>query len=366
VTAVALWCGSLNSLQWKLVAAVTVWIGATALSMTLNGDLRDNRFWSVAAISGGVTIAGALAGRELMTRGLFGLGWFYGWGSVAVGLSDWLIGWPTVLINDSDRYGRWLSMVGLNVGDVPSLNGVTPGRVYVGLNCAILLVFAARTLHQRRAGWQSWVMPAGLVVAILWSFSRTGIVASVIGLAAALFPYERFKSRRTVAWTVGAVGVVMLLPLTLSSLLLRAPISDGTTRWRFNLWQEYLTTPEIWTPFGRGPRAASPGWADHAHQQILEALAGGGWLGLGGFLAFVVIACMIAISASEWDGRATIAVVFAAAAIFQVDVLTYSANYWTVNNALVLLLTILVAAIGVPRKSGPPRAVDSHQIAATP
>jgi hypothetical protein len=75
---------------------------------------------------------------------------------------------------------------------------------------------------------------------------------------------------------------------------------------------------------------------------------------------------MIAISASEWDGRATIAVVFAAAAIFQVDVLTYSANYWTVNNALVLLLTILVAAIGVPRKSGPPRAVDSHQIAATP
>ena len=96
-------------------------------------------------------------------------------------------------------------------------------------------------------------------------------------------------------------------------------------------------------PFGVGPKPASPGIADHAHQQFLEALAVGGWLGFAGCLAFVVLATWVAVRAARLDNRAAIGVLFVMGAIFQVDVFTYSANYAALNNAYVLIVAILVS-----------------------
>ncbi|MEI2716285.1 MAG: O-antigen ligase family protein [Candidatus Nanopelagicales bacterium] len=328
--------GGVTRQQWALIAAVGTWIGATALSMALHGAMRDVRFWYVAASSVAVAVAGALIPFETLKRLMLGLSWFFGWGSVLVGLSDLAFGWPTVLIEDSPRYGRWLSMVGLSVGEVASLNGVTPGRVYVGLTCAILLVFAVRAAPGR---W-TWIMAAGLLAAILWSFSRTGVVATTVGLLAALVPVERWP--KSFRWTLAALLAVILLPLALSAWLRSTPITDGTTTWRFDLWQDYLGNTQVWTPFGIGPKPSSLEYADHAHQQFLEALAVGGWLGLAGCVAFVVLAAWVAVRVAGLDNRATLGVLFVMGAIFQVDVVTYSATYTALNNAFILIVAVMV------------------------
>lgn len=335
--------GGISRVQWGLIAAVAAWIAAAAVSMTLHGAMRDTRFWYVAAASVAVAVAGALVPVAVLKRLMLALGWFFGWGSVLAGLSDLVFGWPTVVIVD-ERYERWLSVVGLNTGDLASINGVTPGRVYVGLTCAVLLVFAVRAAPGR---W-TWIMSVGLVAATLWSFSRTGMVAITVGVVVALVPVERL--RRAFGWTMAALFVVILLPLTLSAWLLSTPITDGTTVWRFGLWQDYLSDQRVWMPFGVGPKPASPNYADHAHQQLLEALAVGGWMGLAGVLAFVVLAAWVAVRVAGIDNRATLGVVFVMGAIFQVDVATYSANYTALNTAFILIVAIVVSSAGMVRR----------------
>ena len=331
--------GAINRYQWALIAAVGVWIGAAAVSMVLHGAMRDVRFWYVAAASVAVAVAGALIPFEALKRLMLGLGWFFGWGSVLTGLSDLAFGWPTVLIGDP-RYERWFSVIGLHTGELASLNGVTPGRVYVGLTCAILLVFAVRVSRGR---W-TWIMSAGLVTATLWSFSRTGMVAMVVGLLATLIPVERVRS--AFGWVLAGLFAVILLPLALSGWLASTPITDGTTTWRFALWQDYLSNPQVWAPFGIGPKPSSVEYADHAHQQLLEALAVGGWLGLAGCVAFVVVAARVAVRVAGLDNRATLGVVFVMGAIFQVDVVTFSATYSVLNNAFILIVAAVVSAAG--------------------
>lgn len=334
--------GRISSKQWVLIGAVGVWIGATAVSMVLHGTMRDVRFWYVSVASIAVAVAGALIPFDLLKKVMSVLGWFFGWGSVLAGLSDLVLGWPTVLLADP-RYEGWLSVVGLQVSDVESLNGVTPGRVYVGLTCAVLLVFAVRAVP----GKWTWAMAGGLVVATLWSFSRTGVAAILLGLVVTLIPVERLGN--ALAWVRGGLVAVILAPLVLSGWLATTRITDGTTTWRFDLWQDYLTNPQVWTPFGIGPKTSSPNYADHAHQQFLEALAVGGWLGLAGCLAFVVLAAGVAVRVAGLDNRATLGVVFVMGAIFQVDVVTFSATYLVLNNAFILIVAAVVSAAGLLR-----------------
>jgi len=340
VIAIGALSGRISGHQWALIGTVGVWIGATAVSMLVHGTMRDSRFWYVAAASIGVAAAGALIPFDVLKKLMFGLGWFFGWGSLLAGVSDLLFGWPLVLIADP-RYERWLSVLGLQVSQVESLNGVTPGRVYVGLTCAVLLVFLLRAVP----GKWTWVVAVGLVGATLWSFSRTGMLAVAIGLLVTLIPVERL--RRAFGWTLAGLFALILLPLGLSGWLATTPITDGTTTWRFDLWQDYLGNVAVWTPFGIGPKPSSPNYADHAHQQFLEALAVGGWLGLAGCVAFVVLAAWVAVRVAGLDNRATLGVVFVMGAIFQVDVVTFSATYAALNNAFVLIVAVIASSAGL-------------------
>jgi hypothetical protein len=345
VIALVVWRGELNGWQAGLVAAVAAWIGSAAVSMSIHGLMQDVRYWAVAVGSVAVAAAGALISFTQLRRLMLGLGWFYGWGSVLVGLSDLLIGWPVVLVPGDPRYGRWLSMLGVDVGDVASLNGVTPGRVYVGLTCAVLLVFAVRAVPGR---W-TWVMSVGLVAATLWSFSRTGMVAMIVGVLVTLIPFERAKR---IWWPLTGLLGFMLLPLVLSGWLRGSSISDGTTVWRFDLWQRYLADSEVWMPFGIGPKPASPEYAGHAHQQLLESLAVGGWLGLAGCVAFIVLATWVAVRVAALDNRAAVGVLFVMAVIFQVDVVTFSAAYAALNNAYILIVVVILSTAGLAAARG--------------
>jgi hypothetical protein len=329
--------------QWWLIGAVALWQGSAAMSMVMHGALDDRRYWSIAAIGIGLAASGTLIPSAVIRSLVLGLSWFYGWGSVLAGLSSLAFGWPTVLISE-ERFVRWLSFVGIDGTALGTLNGLMPGRVYVGLTCGLLFVYSLRVLLAGSYRWWVWLGLPGLVIASAWSLSRTGAVIIVLGSLAALLPWQRWRP----AWLIATVFAVMVLPLALSGWLTGLPISDGTTSWRFDLWQSYLDKPGLFGPFGLGPQPFSLDYADHAHQQLLEALAVGGWLGLGAVVVFVVVAALGAHAAAFRDNRAAIALLFGAAAIFQVDVVTFTNVYTVVNNAFVLIVVLLVHAAGSP------------------
>ena len=329
-------------LQWWLAAALALWLVPVALSMSFHGALRDSRFWLMAVIMPAVGAAGMLVSPILLRRLLLGLGWIAGWGSVVAGLSCAWFGWPPALAGGEERFGRWLSLAGLDLGEVRFLNGLMLGRVYVGLTCGLLLVYTVRVLLGGGYAKWWWLSPVGMLFATAWAFSRTGLVIVVLGLLAALVPWERLRTW----WLVTALFAVVMLPVLASPLLRQTGISDGTTVWRFDLWRDYVARSGMWTPFGIGPQPASVAYADHAHQQLLEAQATGGWLSLVGCIAFMVLGCLAARRAG--DNRAAIAVLFGMAAIFQVDVVTFTNNYAVVNNAFVVIVAVLVSAAGNP------------------
>lgn len=339
-----------NPHQWWMVAAVGAWLGSTALSMAIHGVLRDGRYWAVAAIGVGVAAAATLLVAIDVRRLLLAMGWLFGWGSVVIGATSVAFEWPVRLLSE-ERFARWLGMLGLEVDSFGALGGLTSGRVYAGLTCGLLLVYTVRTLRRGGYRWWMWLSSPALAITVLWSLSRTGLVIVVLGLLAAIAPWERIG----IGWLMGAVFAVILTPLLASGWLASLKVGDDTVAWRFDLWQTYLGKPQLWSPFGIGPQPFSLDYADHAHQQFLEALATGGWLGVAGVVAFVILGAMAARSAANHDGRAAIAVLFGMAAIFQVDVVTFAAIYSVINNAFVIVVVVLVAA----SSTSPRDAVES-------
>ena len=340
------WRGDITGRQWQLVAAVGAWCATPALSMVMHGSLQDPRFWSVAFVSVGVAAAGGVLSAETLRVLMYGLGWFFGWGSVLAGISDAVWGWPDVLISGGDRFSQWLSRVGLDVEQVTSLNGLMGGRIFVGMTCAVLLVYAVRTMAGRATPAWMWAMPVGLGLAAAWSFARVGWSAIVVGLIAALLPWERIKAW----WLAAALLVAAVVPLALLLTVGSAWIPDGTTRWRFDLWSKYLSDPAMLGPFGIGPQNP-PDWVrGHAHQQLLESQATGGWLAIAGVVGFLILGALAVRGAASRDNRAGVAVLFAAVAIFQIDVVTFAPTFANLNNAFVLIVVVVVSSARVPAR----------------
>ncbi len=337
------WRGDLAVRQWQLVAAVAAWCATPALSMVMHGSLQDSRFWSVAFASVGVAAAGAVLSAQTVRRLMYGLGWFFGWGSVLAGVSELVWGRPGVLVVDGDRFAQWLSRLGLDVEQVTSLNGLMGGRIFVGMTCAVLLVYVVRTMTGHATPAWMWVMPLGLVLAAAWSFARVGWSAIALGLLAALLPWERIRA----GWLAATLLVVALAPLALLLTVGSGWIPDGTTRWRFDLWDKYLGDPGMLGPFGIGPQNP-PDWIrGHAHQQFLESQATGGWLATAGLVAFLILGALAARAAASLDNRAAIAVLFAAVAIFQSDVITFAPTFLSLNNASVLVVVVVLSSARV-------------------
>jgi hypothetical protein len=339
VLAVAILAVGLSRLQWWQIITLSAWMAAPALSVLFLGSLRDGRFWTVALASAAVGFAGVITAPDLLRRVLFGLGWFYGWGSVAVAVSQLLFGMPVVLVGGDPRYGRWLSAAGLPVTDVSSLNGLAPGRIFLAMNCGLLLVYVVRHVLRLREGWRGWIMPVGLLLALGWSFGRVGFLAVVVGLVATLVPWERWRP----IWPFLCGTAVFAVPVALSWFL---SIGQGTTQWRFDLWHKYLSTPGVWAPFGIGPQDPPDPIRGHAHNQLVETLASGGWIGVIGLLLFLYLGFVAA--ARIGDNRATYGVLFAVCAMFASDILSFAPTFTVLNSAFVISVSVTLSAASPP------------------
>lgn len=342
VVLVAAKWGQLARLQWQLAVVVGLWVGMPAISMTLHGSLADGRYWAVAWASISIVAGGALISAELLRMLMYGLGWFYGWGSVAVGLADSFLDWPEVLVGGDDRYSRWLSALGIDAGEVPALNGLLGGRIFVGMTCAVLLVYVVRVMLSRPTSWWLWLIPIGLLSAAGWSFARVGATAMFVGLVAATIPWERLR----LPWLAGVLVAVALAPILVVQIVGSGWLPEGTTRWRVDLWQRYLSDATVLRPFGRGPQAPLDWVTGHAHNQFLESQATGGWLALAGLVGFLVLGAVAARASAHVDHRAAVAVLFTAVAIFQVDVLTFAPTFVNLNGAFVLVLVVIASSAG--------------------
>ena len=331
---------SVDRAQWRFAAAIAAWSGGSALSMLVLGSTTDVRYLYVAMTTTAVSIASALL-TPAMTRALFvAAGWLFGWLSVAAGISDLLWDWPRVLVADP-RLGDLMSSLGLQTAGLGVLNGLSPGRVFLAMNCAVVLVYLVRLRPNRR---HHVVVCVGLAATLLWSFGRVGLLAVTLGFILTLFPWERLRS----VWLFSALLAIPVLPLVGSRLV---QVSDATGQWRFDLWWTYLDNSALWSPFGLGPQAPADPIRGHAHNQVLESLASGGLVSLLGFLAFLWLASSAALRVARSDNRVTMAVAFAASGIFATDVLTFGGSSTVVNSALVLVIIVIAGAMRQPVKA---------------
>ena len=327
--------------QWPLIAALAAWLLGPWLSMVVLGSSYDARYWKIAVSGCAVAFAATVVTANHLAALLRFLGWVFGWGSVIAGVSQLFVGWPVVLIGGDQRHLEWLSTLGISASSTMVLNGLSPGRLFLAMTCGLLLVIVLRQGRFGTHRWTTTLLAAGLVLAVLWSAGRVGVMAAGTGLIAAMIPWHRWP--RWVAF-LSAI-VIPLAPLVAS----RAFISpEGSAQWRFDLWSSYFSQTDVWSPFGLGPAEPVVAVRGHAHNQLLESLSGGGWISLGGLLAFLYLALVVARLAE--DNHLTEGIVFAMCGIFAFDVLSFAPSFTSLNTAFVMGVGVVVNAAS-PRHS---------------
>lgn len=335
ISIVAVVTGTVAPGQRPLLLALSAWVAGPALSLLVLGSLQDGRYWAAAASGLAVGFASTTVRPDHLANLLRVLGWVFGWGSVVAGVSQLIVGWPSVLIPGDPRHVQLLAHVGIRVDSITVLNGLSPGRIFLSMTCGLLLVMLLRQPRLKASRWTRAVMLAGLVLAMVWSAGRVGLVAVTVGVLASLIPWRRWP--RWVAFSVALA--IPVLPLVASQYLRAA---ENSAQWRFDLWTSYLARPGLWSPFGLGPLSPSTPIRGHAHNQILETLAVGGWVGLAGLVAFLYLGLQVARNAN--DNSLTYSVIFAVCGISAFDVVTFAPTSVALNSVFVLAVAVVVNA----------------------
>ncbi len=353
---------ALTRLQWAFTGVVAVWLLAPSFSLLVVSGTFDKRLLAFAATGAGIAVAAALAGARITRWTLFWSGSVWALASLILGLTAALSGGRLVrtsLESDpGDRYTRWLRALGLDLGEgsVQALLGLSLHRQLLGMLLAMFLVLQVRHLMSVGANPRVLTLlvllgPLSTGLALLWSMSRTSIVAAIVGLAASVLPIQRLPARRAIPLVSLAVVLIVTTPALLRGWI--ASSGDGTLAWRGALWDQLLDLPGFWSPLGLGPRASFPNGASHAHNQALEAISMGGWLGLVALVVLVVISAFVAVHAAQLDRRATFACLMTAAVISQFEILTPTSLSWQMNPGLVVLVGVVASSAGLVRSARP-------------
>ena len=192
--------------------------------------------------------------------------------------------------------------------------------------CGILLVHTVMLMLRpiNNHAWRMRSMPVGLVSQLAFGVSaEAGLLAAVVGLAAAMLPWERWRSGwpiRPLHCSSAAIPWVSLHSLPVSAMARR---SGASTR-----GPSACANAQMWAPFGIWvPGLLPTPVTGHAHDQVLESLATGGWHGSRGSAGIPLPrgAGRSICRSHRWTGKRRRTVRYAAA-IFQADVLTFRAD----------------------------------------
>jgi hypothetical protein len=305
-----------------------------------------------------VAVAASLAGSGLTQWLIWTVGVVWSLGSLILGViatatgSRWVPG--ALEPNTIDRYTAWFQSLGFPLPDgaLRALEGLSIHRNLLGMLLALVLVAQLRHVLgldvTRRTRYALAALGPGLTtLALVWTLSRTAIVAAVAGVAAGLLPVERIRR----PWHLVAVSVVPILlvitPVIVRGILAGQSDPAGTLAWRVRVWDEFLASPGVWGPLGLGPAATVSVRQAHAHNQALDALVTGGWLGALSLLVLVLLATAASVRAAALDHRAAFSCIMAAAFIAQFEILTNPDEVPLVNPALVVLIAVVASSAGL-------------------
>jgi O-antigen ligase len=264
--------------------------------------------------------APALRERTLLLRATIAL--------VAGGTAVAVFGLVARLVFGNKLYGVWSVPTVAPFGPFVSKNHFA-GYVELAALLAVGLATGLAEEARRDRGWLSWiesrrakwvVLAWGtafvLVLAVLVSLSRGGVLAVSAGLAAfvLLRLWARGSSRLSPRGMLAAIGLLALVAIGVASLLpteardrvisLGAVTSEASGSYRLTVWRDtrrlIASSPLVGSGFGayadalrRFRTAAGEVDVEHAESDLLEAVAEGGAVGalvIGSFAGFVLLA----------------------------------------------------------------------------
>lgn len=308
----------------QLAFALAVGVGVWAAGLIPPGTVR----WSALAVLAMVCWAGLFAGL-LAEAGLLSYGLFYE---------------PA---QDRTLFG------------LIQLRGVMPHPNTMGIFAGLALVLGVRQIitdHLDRL-WDRGrflllslgvVLPA--VVALLWTQSRTSVIAATAGLIVAVLPLQR----QSWHWVAPVIAMGAALMITVPVIIAETVGYDFNGRgipWAL-AQQEFETNPFV----GRGPEFLSDEYRapldllwqpETAHNMLMQAIGESGLLGLLSLAILILIMCLIAVQVVGVDRQWALIVVV----MFCVLGGQESSLSLPVRSALVVQFAILASSVVIYRNT---------------
>lgn len=351
-------CGEMSGASLTLAALTgAVFVPPSLSSLLAGGSVHPPSLcWAVvlATTAAAATLVPTRSARRLMFIG----GGVWGYANLFVGLVG-MLGLVSGPILDPDpRYAQWLHALGVPQWvAVGALGGIGSGRQPMACTLALLLALQVRMLGRGRAPVSvrtQVACVAGTTIPLLWSLSRTAIVAVAVGLLMAQIPWQRLR----IAWAtlVLTVGLAILAVLPLAGLLTFAGGSPGTWQWRLDIWSQLFHQPLFLGPFGLGPDHVIPLGASHTHNSVIEIVTISGTFGLLVAALMLVYLCHVALCVRPSDDAAAIAVLATFVMVGQTEMpLNFRSATFTAQ--VIVLIVVLGSSLG---QGSLARAVEGH------
>lgn len=315
-------------------------------NLVLNGVLhRPSLSWGI--ILATTAAAATLLPSRVVGRAVIMGGGFWGYANLMVGLLV-ATGLSSMPILDPDpRYSTWLQVLGASDSSSwGALGGLGADRQMLGATLALFLVVQVRVLTAKLHYFNVWteiLFVIGVSLALLWTLSRTSLIAVVVGLVVAHLPWRRMGAAR--ATSLLATGLSLLAVVPLTGLFISAPGGAGTWQWRVDLWSQLFQRPLFLSPFGLGPTQVLPLGATHSHNAVVEITFMAGLLGLLVAGLYLVFVTYVAVSCSSRDSSIAVAVVTTFVMLGQTE-MPLNFRSASLTSQAIFALIILGASLG--------------------
>ena len=333
--------GPVSRLRWAAAAAAAAFWLTPVVSAMLHGQELPVTTAAMAAVAVALIIGPPRSGAAVRVAVVVGLL------VVVVSLGFGLLSATGIADGAFHSWGSYQR----SVLGIPALKGIalhpnTLGQI-AGTTLLILLTVATNA----RPRWWFWILPTLIVVTLLWTESRSSIGATLAAVVA-LYGVRRWPRLRP--WVVAGAGMAVIVPplvlatvgqvvdlsglitgrqwpwFVAEALFVQSPLTGyGPDAFSAAFWDQQGGTPPPWEPL-------------HAHNEVLEAAAQAGLIGL---LTLVAVIAAALVPSFKRSGRAgalvtALVVMFGLLAGFEVVLgLTYFPASYLVPTILVAVLS---------------------------